>query len=175
MRRKLGLPTDKTVFLFPSTGHRRKGLGPVIEAMRAFAPHLILAVAGKPPRRFNVPFVQYLGYLNDMIPAYTAADFTILGSYYEPFGLVGIESVLTGTRLVFEQGAGCLEVVGSEAVIRFSVWQPDTIAGAIQSALELARTGNHRIADPHAALTYDPSVQAHVSLVLAALNEDDGN
>ena len=41
-----------------------------------------------------------LGFCTDMPELYRAADFTIMASLYEPFGLVGVESVLCGTRVV---------------------------------------------------------------------------
>ena len=36
-----------------------------------------------------------------MSELYNAVDFTILASYYEAFGLVGVESILCGTKIIF--------------------------------------------------------------------------
>ena len=168
-RRQLGLPADKVVFLFPSTGHKRKGLWPIFEAMRSFSDQAVLAVAGNPPRGLNAPFLFHLGYVQDMVKAYAAADFAILGSYYEPFGLVGVEAVMCGTRLVFEKNIGCLEVVKPDVVLPFSVWESASIRNAIQAALDLAATRTHRIADPLAALNYNPRVSHHVDELLKVL------
>ena len=168
-RRQLGLPADKVVFLFPSTGHKRKGLGPIFGAMREFGGRAVLAVAGNPPRGLNAPFLFHLGYVQDMVKAYAAADFAILGSYYEPFGLVGVEAVMSGTRLVFERGIGCLEVIKSDVVLPFSVRESGSIKIAIHAALDLANGQAHHITAPASALTYDPRVSHHVNELLKAL------
>jgi glycosyltransferase involved in cell wall biosynthesis len=166
-RQRFGLPDHKVVFLFPSTGHRRKGLYAICQALRGLpAEAFVLAVAGKAPRQTRDGFLRPLGYVDDMAAAYRAADFTILGSFYEPFGLVGPESVLCGTRLVFEENIGCLEVVQPECVIRFSVWNPDSIRRAVTDAIALARQGKPLIAEPASALTYDPSPLAHARALL---------
>jgi glycosyltransferase involved in cell wall biosynthesis len=168
-RRQLGLPADKVVFLFPSTGHKRKGLRPIFESFRGFAGQAVLAVAGNPPRGLNAPFLHHLGYVQNMVKAYAAADFAILGSYYEPFGLVGVEAVMSGTRLVFEKNIGCLEVVQPGVVLPFSVWDSNSITGAIQAALDLAVNNTHHITDPVGTLTYNPQVAYHVNELLKAL------
>ena len=167
-RAKLKLPADKLVFAFPSSGHKRKGLYPLIEAMKPFSSQLVLAVTGKPPGR--VPdFVHHLGYVDDIADAYVAADFTAMASYYEPFGQVGVESILCGTRLLFEENMGCLEVVKGDAALRFNVWQSETIRSAIVQAIELALAGRHHLAEPFSFLDYDPSVENHVTRVMEVL------
>ncbi len=168
-RRELGFPDDKAVFVFPSLGHKRKGLWPIFEAFRGFEGRAILAVAGHPPRGLKAPFLIHLGYVKDMVKAYAAADFAILGSYYEPFGLVGVESVMTGTRLVFEKNMGCLEVIKPDVVMPFSVWKPHSIQRAVQAALDLAATQSHKLTDPLGALTYNPRVSHHVEGLLRVL------
>src|SRR2546423_3627202 len=41
LRKKLGWPHGKVVFLFPSTGHRRKGLQPISKALERFSQQVI--------------------------------------------------------------------------------------------------------------------------------------
>ncbi len=168
-RRRLGLPLDKIVLLFPSMGHSRKGLQPVCQALESLPDKILLAVAGKSMGRLKWPFVQYLGYVDEMADAYRAADFTILGSFYEPFGLVGPESILCGTRLVFEQNIGCLSAIKPEFVSTFSVWDPASIRQAVSDAVRLVREGRHRVANSRAALRYDPSAVEHAEALLRAL------
>ncbi|HEY5915217.1 MAG TPA: glycosyltransferase [Verrucomicrobiae bacterium] len=172
-RRKLRLPSDKPVLLFPSMGHSRKGLKPICEALNGMAEPFVLAVAGKPTGRANHPFLYPLGYVEDMTTAYQAADFTILGSYYEPFGLVGPESILCGTRLIFEEGIGCLTAVKPEFVFTFSVWDRASIRRAVSQALALARQGAHRISRPLEALRYNPSPAEHARALLRAAGASD--
>lgn len=172
IRRKLNLPEGRVIFAFPSSGHKRKGLFPLVEAMKPFGDRVVLAVTGKRPR--NMPgFVQHLGYVDDIADVYRAADFTAMASYYEPFGQVGVESVLCGTRLVFEQKMGCLEVIRKSASIRFDVWQTESIRNAIGEAVAQFKAGSHRLQDPHGELTYDPSVETHVSRVMDVLEPAD--
>lgn len=168
IRKRLGLPEDKVVFLFPSMGHGRKGLKPIREALESFADQAVLAVAGKGPVRVQDGLIRWLGYVEEMTQAYQAADFTILGSYYEPFGLVGPESILCGTRLVFEERIGCLAAVKPGAAFTFSVWDPASIRGAIAEAIALARIGKHRIEKPAEALAYDPAPLEHARALIAA-------
>jgi len=166
-RRRFALPEDKVVLLFPSMGHRRKGLGPLCAALAPLADELVLAVVGKPPGN-QWPFVRALGYIEDMAALYEAADFTILGSVYEPFGLVGPESLLCGTRLIFEERIGCLPAVNRDYVFTFSVGNPETIREAVQQALRLVHEGKHRIERPQDALRYDPRPSEHARSLLGA-------
>jgi glycosyltransferase involved in cell wall biosynthesis len=168
LRQKFGWPKDKVVFLFPSKGHRNKGLHRICAALNCFRDQAILAVAGRPPTRSSASFVRPLGFVEDMVAAYRAADFTTLGSYYESFGLVGPESILCGTRVVFEKGIGCLPVIKPEFAITFSSWDVESMKQAFAQAILLAREDHHRVPDPSTALQYDPSAVAHARAVLAA-------
>jgi len=61
LRRKFGWPDDKVVFLFPSSGHSRKGLNPIRAAMAAFSKNVLLVVAGEPPPWGEEAVVTFLG------------------------------------------------------------------------------------------------------------------
>lgn len=67
-----------------------------------------------------------LGFCTDMPELYRAADFTIMASLYEPFGLVGVESALCGTRVVLSENMACTEVMNEEAGFFFSRQNPET-------------------------------------------------
>lgn len=168
IRKKFGWPADKIVFLFPSKGHRNKGLPRISEALQGFADQALLAVAGKPPGRSQPSFVRHVGYIENMVDAYRAADFTVLGSYYESFGLVGPESILCGTRLVFEENIGCLPVIKPEFVFTFSTWDINSIRNALSRAIALAREERHHFDQPITALRYDPWPMANARAVLQA-------
>src|SRR5256885_604752 len=56
LRKKFDWPANKVVFLFPSKGHRNKGLHRICEALQPFADQAILAVAGKPPGHSQASF-----------------------------------------------------------------------------------------------------------------------
>jgi glycosyltransferase involved in cell wall biosynthesis len=156
---------DELVFLFPSSDHRRKGLDALIPHFSHSGPSITLAVAGRPVPG-NPPGVRSLGYCRDIEDLYRAADFTILASAYEPFGLVGVESVLCGTPLVFADNIACLEIIRPEAVEVFSRAAPDSVRTAIERAVARARAGRARLPDPQAMLGYDPEPAAHAQALL---------
>ncbi len=173
-RKRFSLPEDKPVLLFPSTGHRRKGLKPICQALSEMPDPPILAVAGKPPGRSAHAFVVSLGHVTDMEAAYKAADFTILGSSYEPFGLVGVESILCGTRLLFDENIGCLEAIKPELVIGFNVRNQASIGAAILRAMDAVRQGNHHLDSPDDTLLYDHSPDKHARALLRAVGICEG-
>ena len=107
--------------------------------------------------------VQELGFCNNMPDLYRAADYTIMASLYEPFGLVGIESVLCGTRVVLADNMACCEVMKPEAGFFFNRANPQTLADAVARAVALKESGAHRIASPLQALNYDPTLAHHLA------------
>lgn len=122
----LGLDPEKLVLLFPSaSGHERKGLPFILSCLNGLS-DIQLAVAGKRPKAQD-PAIVSIGYQRDMSSAYNAADFTILASYYEPFGLVGVESVLCGTPVILADGIGCTEVLSRNACQTFSRNTPEEL------------------------------------------------
>jgi len=165
LRRQYGFADDEVVLLFPSSGHARKGFDLLANAIGASGLPITLAVAGRPVGR-TLPRVREMGYVRDIEALYRAADFSALASDYEPFGLVGVESILCGTPLVFADNIACLEVIRPEAVLSFQRSAPDTLAAALHRAVALVREGRARLADPRAMLGYDPSVGSHVDALL---------
>lgn len=164
-RLRLGLPADRIVFLLASTGHARKGYAELQTLFAQTNLPICLAVAGRPLPR-PAPNVIELGYRSDIETVFAAVDYTVIASLYEPFGLVGVESVLCGTPVVLAQNVGSAEVIDASAKIDFSLHDPKLLAQAITGACSRALRGEHRIADPLNALLYDPSVQTHVQRLL---------
>lgn len=169
LRRRFGFG-EGPVFLFPSTGHARKGLDIALAGIERLQEPAVLAVAGRPARRRSSRMVE-LGYVDDLESALRAADFVLLAPDYEPFGLVAIESVLCGTPLVFADGAGCLEVIDDAAVLRFDRHEPGSLDAALHAALEgwhrSAAGLASRLTAPRAALRYAPEVDAHAAAIAA--------
>ncbi|EON17786.1 glycosyl transferase family 1 [Cupriavidus necator] len=166
LRREFGFGDDEVVFLFPSSGHARKGFDLLADYFSKSDLPITLAVAGRPVGR-TIPRVRELGYSSRIDALYRAADFTILASGYEPFGLVGVESVLCGTPLVFADNIACLEVIRPQAVHAFARDRAETLERAIHAAVDAARSGQGRLANPMAMLNYDPGIEAHVDALLA--------
>lgn len=169
LRERLGLPQDRAVFLLASTGHARKGLDLLVRALGHSTAPVLLVVAGRPVE-MQAPNLRYLGYRSDIEDVYRAVDCTVMASRYEPFGLVGVESVLCGTPLIGATGMGCMEVLRGDAATPFDVDAPADAAAsldaAIGSALTRWRQGRLTVTDPLAALTYDPSVDTHLDVLL---------
>lgn len=133
-RIELGLNPDKTVLLFPSaSGHQRKGLPFIVKSLKGLT-NIELAVAGK-PNKIASPSIVSLGYQTDMEKVYNAADYTILASSYEPFGLVGVESVLCGTPVILAENIGCTEVLSRSACTTFNLEDRDSLKQIFQSLL----------------------------------------
>ena len=165
LRAKLGLPTDRAVFLLASTGHKRKGLELLSEFFARTNLPITLAIAGRPTQE-TVRNVRHLGYRSDMENVYRAVDFTVMASVYEPFGLVGVESVLSGTPVLLSEHAGCAEVIRRPAQLPFLPDQPDSLAVAIDAAVARWRGGQHRLRSPLDLLSYDPGVNGHLDALL---------
>lgn len=161
LRAKYGFADHETVFLFPSTGHTRKGLELLADFFEHTGLPVKLAVVGSPLPR-PMKNVVGLGFCTDMPELYRAADFTIMASLYEPFGLVGVESVLCGTRVVLSENMACTEVMNEEAGFFFSRQNPETLAQAVAQAVSLKKQGGHRLSDPMRALNYNPSLSHHI-------------
>jgi glycosyltransferase involved in cell wall biosynthesis len=166
LRRELGLPDDRAVFLLASTGHKRKGLDLLARFFAETRLPATLVIAGRAPDA-ALPNVRYLGYRQDIENVYRAVDFTVMASHYEPFGLVGVESVLCGTPVLLAKGVGCAEVIRAPAAVPFGLDDPAGLTEAVGHAVARWRTNTHRLAEPLVCLGYDPSVAVHVAALLA--------
>lgn len=166
LRAQLGLPDDRAVFLLASTGHKRKGLDRLADFFARTELPATLVIAGR-PMHGTIPNVRHLGYRGDIENVYRAVDFTVMASLYEPFGLVGVESVLCGTPVLLADDAGCAEVIRAPAQIPFTFTRPESLGAAVAGAVERWRLGTHRLDAPVMHLAYDPHVATHVDALLA--------
>lgn len=169
LRRQFGFSDDETVFVFPSTGHKRKGLDVLAAFFEQTDLPVRLAVTGSPLPR-PMKNVTELGFCSNMPDLYRAADFTVMASLYEPFGLVGVESVLCGTRVVLSKNMACTEVMNSSAGFFFDRDTPETLADAVSKAVSLKQRGNHKIPNPSVSLTYNPTVEQHMTVLQEMLD-----
>ena len=164
LRRELDFPPDKVIFLFASSSHERKGLPALAEFFKQTDLPVVLVIVGR-PIHFTAPNIRYLGFRSDMAACYQAADFTILASHYEPFGLVAIESVLCGTPVVMTEQTGCLEILSDEAKLVFNTQIPSSLGKAIVDAVAKARQGA-RLVSPIDSLRVDLSIATHLQSLL---------
>ncbi|WP_273452327.1 glycosyltransferase family 4 protein, partial [Nevskia ramosa] len=158
-RQALGLKADDIAFVFPSMDHARKGLGPLLDAFAQLGePRARLLVAGRAARKELPPRVRPLGYVDDMPALYAAADWTILPSRYEPFGLVIAESLACGTPAIVGRDAGVAELMDADDGLKLDEISPP----AILAALRLACAAPHRVA-PGFVARHGLGLAAHIA------------
>ena len=117
-RQRLGFDPDESIVLYVGRFDPIKGIDRMLEAM-AYLKHLkrmrLVIVGGDGPdtpeyqnlqqlcAKFGIrKSVRFVGRVeqNQLPPYYSAADALIVPSYYESFGLVGLESLACGTPVV---------------------------------------------------------------------------
>jgi len=134
IRDRYGIAADRLTLLFPSRGHRRKGLAELIQAFGQLDPtRFELLVAGERMRGFGrVPgHVRYLGYVENLSDLYSVVDYTVLPSRYEPFGLAVVESLHCGTPVLVSRQVGAAELLTPAEGIVLETVTPTTLAEAI--------------------------------------------
>ncbi len=153
------IDASKTAILFPSTGHKRKGFSALIEAMKLLpSDQYELIVAGSQPQQTNLPNVKYVGFIQDMATLYTACDLTILPSYYEPFGLVVIESLECGTPVIISNQVGAKDLITENEGMILENLSPEVIASTIKTA------SNFRFnIEPNFAKRKGLTIEAHIA------------
>lgn len=127
-RQQFGMSMDKTSFLFLSTQNKRKGwhLMEDVFAKLQDDPRFELIVAGPEKPSTQLPNVRYVGYVKRSEELMAAADFTLLPSRYEPFGLAAIESVACGTPVIVSHQVGAKEILSAKEAILLTDFTTDT-------------------------------------------------
>ncbi|KNH10251.1 Glycosyltransferase [Candidatus Burkholderia brachyanthoides] len=166
LREQFGFGRNEAVLLFPSSSHERKGL-PLIEKALA-GMNVVIAVAGRAPEHQALN-VRYIGYAKNIEDAYRAADFTILASSYEPFGLVGIESVMCGTPVIFPACIGCGDAIADDAK---HIFQSGDVADLCRIVEVAVRSPRERVSGD--AVRYDARIDAHVGALIELAREIAG-
>ncbi len=124
VRIKYHIDPGRMTLLFPSKGHRRKGLQELLAAFALLEHKELdrkeldhreyeLLVVGEKLRGFHdIPAnVRYLGYIDNLSGLYSAVDYTVLPSRYEPFGLAVVESLHCGTPVLVSRQVGACEIL----------------------------------------------------------------
>ena len=116
-RQQLGLPENKFCALFVGNDLRKKGLAALMEAMRLLPDEMVLAVVGDSAqlayyRQQTVlmdlaPRVFFLGALQDISPAYLAADCLVHPTLEDTFAMVVLEAMAHGLPVVVSSAKYC--------------------------------------------------------------------
>jgi glycosyltransferase involved in cell wall biosynthesis len=132
-RRKWQIQDNRITLLFPSTGHKRKGLDPLLKALEQLPPERYeLLIAGDKLPASKLPAnVRCLGFVTDMAELYVAVDFTIMPSFYEPFGLVVPESLACGTPVIVSTYVGAKDLLTDD----YGIVMPSVGVQAIKQAI----------------------------------------
>lgn len=157
IRNKYGIDPSKIAILFPSTGHKRKGLSVCIDALKKLPQQKFeLVVAGNPPE-LALENIKYVGFVTEMRELYQSCDITLLPSFYEPFGLVVPESIQCGTPVIISKFVGAKDLVTENEGVVLDNISPDEIVRAIIKITE----NKPRIASNFAQLN-KLTVDAHI-------------
>ncbi len=162
-----------SVICFVASGWRRKGLLELLKAMQR-VPDAVLLVAGrdrpdawkKMANSFGVGNrVHFVGIIKDVGALYHAADVTVLPSWYDSFGFIGLESMACGTPYVATRWAGSHEII-EEGVNGYVVSRPDSIdelATALRKALILP--AGSPVANTVAHLTVEENMRKTIAVI----------
>ncbi len=184
LRARWGVPEAAVCALFAGKLVEVKNLPEALDALRvaaAAAPRLHLLVAGDGPlgeelrarvEREQLP-VSFAGFLNqgEIAQAYAAADFLLLPSRSETWGLVVNEAMACGLPAVVSDGVGCAEDLVQPGVTGFVYHSggPEELAARL---IAMAGDGEGRRRMGQAArarVTTDYTVERAVDGTLAAL------
>lgn len=165
-RVKLGIRADQFLLLFPSNDHARKGAPLIQEALSRFDDKIVLAVAGKTPLQGSK--IKNLGYRSDMPNLYACADASILASAYEPFGLVGPESVLCGTPVLLAKSVGAAEILSAPACMNFDL-NPDSLSQVIGQAITQFKIDDPGLHNPSQYIHYPYQLKDHIQALINLL------
>lgn len=145
VRGRLKLPPECSLLLFAGSGFRRKGLLDLLRALKGMD-DVVLLVAGrdKPGPWFRQTAalgvqdrVIFPGPSKSLPELYRAADVTVLPTWFDSFGFVGLESMACGTPLVTTPYAGVSELVrtGVNGAVVSRPDAADELAAAVRSQL----------------------------------------
>ena len=157
----------KTIFLFVSSSHARKGFNLLEEYFEKTDLPVALAVAGRPIPKKNYRNICYVGYEKNMAPLYSQADFSILASTYEPFGLVPIESLCMGVPVVISENLGCKDYISPEVKEEFNPFSIGSLDVSIRNCLKHKSSMQERAKElPSEKFLVDFSLKKHIKKLI---------
>ncbi len=116
-RLQLGLPPEARCLLLVGNDYRKKGLGTLLHVLRDLPADVVLAVVGNPgqipvfERQAHAEGVAgrvfFLGSLQDVAPAYRAADCLVHPTLEDTFAMVVLEAMAHGLPVVVSSAAYC--------------------------------------------------------------------
>ncbi|MFB3817042.1 MAG: glycosyltransferase family 4 protein [Candidatus Methylomirabilales bacterium] len=150
-RRELGAAPNQMLALFVGTGFHRKGLAPLLEALRRLPRGTVrLAVVGGGAsedwkRRAAdlglADLVTFTGRVRDAETYYAAADLFVLPTRFDPFANATLEAMASGLPVITSRQNGAAEILtaGQEGVLVEDPADAGALAGAIALLRDPAR------------------------------------
>jgi glycosyltransferase involved in cell wall biosynthesis len=149
-RRQLDLPPDVPLLLFVANDYKRKGLDALLKALVSLAAEVHLAVVGNPSgiayyrrqaEQLGVEArVHFLGSLDELGPAYRAADCLAHPTLEDSFAMVVLEAMAHGLPVVVSGPAHCgisRELHdGQEALLLHDPGDTENLARLLHSVLD---------------------------------------
>lgn len=162
-RKEFGIKEKEIAVLFVGNEFRRKGLGPLMQAVALLAnPVLKLLVVGRDDPHPFLNMSTGLGVRDQVIFAgptdeverfFSASDLFVLPTTYEPFGMVITEAMAAGLPVVVSEQAGAAELIenGVDGILIHDVNDAREIARSLSSLLNekrraaLAKAGRRKM------------------------------
>ena len=166
MRNRLGFNDDDRVIIFVANELDRKGFGPLLEAIGKLDDDRIkLLVVGRVNPagyqgqidRLRPGCVHFVGATSDVAEFYAAADLFALPTIYEAWGLVIVEALACGLRVLTSRLAGASVAVdeGRTGNLLDDPRDPREIAEKLSQLLNTKSLPRAEIADSVAAYSWD--------------------
>jgi glycosyltransferase involved in cell wall biosynthesis len=148
-RLQLGLPPEGRCLLLVGNDYRKKGLGTLLQVLRNLPTGVVLAVVGNPgqipvfERQAQTEGVAervfFLGSLQDVAPAYRAADCLVHPTLEDTFAMVVLEAMAHGLPVVVSSAAYCgissLLSHGADALLLDDPQDAEKLAGTLNQVL----------------------------------------
>jgi len=148
-RMQLGLPPGGRCLLLVGNDYRKKGLGTLLRVLRDLPADVVLAVVGNPgqipvfERQAQAEGVAgrvfFLGSLQDVAPAYRAADCLVHPTLEDTFAMVVLEAMAHGLPVVVSSAAYCgissLLSHGADALLLDDPQDAAKLASTLQQVL----------------------------------------
>lgn len=148
-RVQLGLPARGRCLLLVGNDYRKKGLGTLLRVLRELPADVVLAVVGNPgqipvfERQAQVEGVTgrvfFLGSLQDVAPAYRAADCLVHPTLEDTFAMVVLEAMAHGLPVVVSSAVYCgissLLSHGDDALLLDDPQDAAKLAGTLKQVL----------------------------------------
>lgn len=147
--RKLETDAGRPVLLFVSLSHRRRGLEPLLEAMRSIDATLwivgkgLSAVQREFIRRHDLEAkIRVVPVTMNLAELYQSADWLVHPTQYDAFSMTVLQSMACGLPCLVSVMDGAVDLIrnGENGFMLYHPQQPEELASRIREALALGET-----------------------------------